>query len=610
MSYSNLVLQDYPLAFYHLDEVASGSTSSYTILKNKYATYQDVKNSVSSYSALSGLPIYDTSGNSNDGFAIGASSKVLMPLVAGGVRGTEILSSTTISFNTNGIATKYYADNSFTIEFWLKPCKPSSSKINLVGDLNTGIGLFYQNGDIILSNGIDIVRYKIPFTKVCYVIGVITNKYLSLYIDGIFVNSVSITNYFKFTNDSCQFNAGPAPTGDTFMIDDVAFYRYELSQSQIIKHYNEGIQEIPASQIVGFDSGYLFTLNHSSISSVYSYSYPKNKSWSQLVGNNAITSSDQSYVTFQKTIDAGTASFSFTDEIIIPSSLGVTTSQISYEPDISNILIEASNDGVTWKTCYNNSPIPFFNKNDNSITNILHLRVTMSSSDTRTDLPILKNIYIDFFKNKDFYSDNSSYKIYSDKDYGLGRYNSRILSYDQYNGIKPYNGYKLLCNIDKPIKTIELIYSTDGLKNTLFSTNNASYSWNDSGVISKSGISAVYINNIDVTSATNIFSVLSLNTPNHVVFVLNSNASSLIFNSNQDGTSYGANDLYNNIALYSTAFSSSQVNTHFLLYTNNLVSSITGQSISISESSANLLGVTNNTAPYYLNELNWLSSSI
>lgn len=611
MSYANVVLQDSPLAFYHLDEVSSGNSSNYTNLKSKYATYQDIKDNAASYSVLSGLPIYDSSGNLNDGYAIGASAKILMPIVSGGVRGTEILPTTTISFNTNGIATKHYADNSFSIECWVRLPDVSSSKINIVADSINGIGLFYQNGDVLLSNGSSTVRYKIPNTRACYLVGIISNKALSLYIDGIFINSIAVQDAFKFTNESSEFNVGPAPIGDTFIIDDVAFYRYELNKSQIIKHYNEGIKEVPVSQIVSSDLGYLFTLNSASIRPVFSYAYPKDKSWSQLIGNNDLLSVDKGHVSFKQTIDKIAGSFTFIDEIIVPSSLDVVSSQINYDDDIDNILVEASMDGITWVRCLNNNPIPFFNKNDGIPGNILKLKVTMSSSDTSKDLPILKNIYIDFYSNKDFYSDNSSYKIYSNYDYGISRYNSRTLAYDEYNGLSPYNGHAIKCNIDKPIRTIEMIYTTDGLGNVLFSSGNSQYSWNNSGTISKTGISKIYINNIDRTSVTNIFDVLSPETPHHIVLILSSNAvSNITFNANQNDTSYGTNNLYNNIALYESALTQSQVDTHFLLYTNRLSNTIIDQSITLSESVDNLTGSQYNSAPYYFNELNWLSSSI
>ena len=110
MSYKYTVLQDKPTSFYMLDEIRSGTVGNYLNLTSRFATYQDLKDNGVSYSAISGLPIYDYSGNANDGYAINASAKELMPIVPGTIRGTEILSDTDIAFKVPGIATKYYSD--------------------------------------------------------------------------------------------------------------------------------------------------------------------------------------------------------------------------------------------------------------------------------------------------------------------------------------------------------------------------------------------------------------------------------------------------------------------------------------------------------------------
>ena len=67
MSYKNRILNDFPNSFYLLD----------------------------------GAPteIYDYSGSLNNGTVTSPSSKQIMPLVTGSVRGTEVLSSTTITYD-------------------------------------------------------------------------------------------------------------------------------------------------------------------------------------------------------------------------------------------------------------------------------------------------------------------------------------------------------------------------------------------------------------------------------------------------------------------------------------------------------------------------------
>ena len=74
MSYKSVVLNDHPTSFYLLDEVRSGSVGSYSGIISQFATYQALKDSGLTYSALSGLPVYDYSGNVNDGYAVNTSN--------------------------------------------------------------------------------------------------------------------------------------------------------------------------------------------------------------------------------------------------------------------------------------------------------------------------------------------------------------------------------------------------------------------------------------------------------------------------------------------------------------------------------------------------------
>ena len=152
MSYKNRVLNDFPNSFYLLDEVQSGTTNTFAELLTQYATYQALKDSGLTYGQVSGVEIYDYSGSLNNGTASSASSKQIMPLVTGSVRGTEVLSSTLISYNPKGIATKYYKDNSFSIEAW---CALPGYNVSatIVGDSAITTGIVSQNGKIVFKVG-------------------------------------------------------------------------------------------------------------------------------------------------------------------------------------------------------------------------------------------------------------------------------------------------------------------------------------------------------------------------------------------------------------------------------------------------------------------------
>jgi hypothetical protein len=357
----------------------------------------------------------------------------------------------------------------------------------------------------------------------------------------------------------------------------------------------------------------MFSLNHSKIRSSLRYSYPQTKSWSRLADSNVLIASDGSYITFAKTTDPATASFSFIEEYSIPDYLNITSSQISWDDDVDNITVQASRDGFSnWVDCQNNSVIPFFNKNDGITDGLLYLKVTMSSTDTSIDLPRLRNLSIDFFQNKDFYGDNSGEIVSSQYDYSLGRYNYTTLSCNEYNGLRMYNGHGFGITTTNPVRAIEMIFapddSADGYQsNVLISAPSVSYKWSNTGAITKTGISSIFVNGVDYTSSTNISDFLTPGAQFHIIIVASANiVSGLKFNQNQDGTQYGMANLYNNIGLYPSVFDLTKANAHYLLYAGVPPTiSVNDTSFSISEAVSG-----NDNTSYIVNNLNILSASI
>lgn len=581
MSYKYTVLKDNPIAFYELDEVSSGDVGTYSGLTVKYATYQDLKDNGISYSAISGLPVYDFSGNFNDGFSTDASTKKIMPIHHGGERGTEVLPETLIYYPVTGIASKDYADNTFSIEGWFLITENSQSRVTLLGDAANNIGLFYENGNIVFSIGDHEVESTFPLGEAIHVVGVFTANKISLYINSELQDSLSLVSH-KFTNSSVSFRSGSSSI--RFMIDGIAFYKSELSQLQMIKHYNAGAKSISPSQIVYPDGGNLFSMNINRMRHTFSYSYPESKKWSEVSNDNVLLSQDQSYLYFEKTTDVQTKEFVFTDYIVVPNYLGLTSSQVYWSGDTDGILVEVSLDNTTWTECTNGRAIPFFNKNDQQFDDVLYLRVTMSSTDTSKYLPVLKSLEFLFFIDKSFYGDNSNDRISSDYEYCLPKTNSRVLSYNKNNGLRMHNGHGFGIESDMNIMSVEMFFTPGSGSCVLLSTNNESLSWDSSGLISKTGIDAIYVNGVDVSSATNINDFFAAGLQHHMVVVLNESASSdMRINESQDGLSWGTDTMYNNLAIYDYQLTSAIVNSHYAQYIGLGLISVGDTSLSLVE---------------------------
>jgi len=591
MSYKNRVLNDFPNSFYLLDEVESGLLEDYTELLSQFATYQELKDSGLVYSQLTGIPVYDYSGSLNNGSASSASLKQIMPLVSSGIRGTEINSLTEISYEPQGIATKYYKDNSFSIEAW---CALPANNISatIVGDTAINTGIFYENGNIVFKVGTNKVEHTVSNSQAIHVVGIFQSNTLSLYIDGYLVDTTSLSSY-KFSNELVNFKSGPC-TG-RLVIDSVAFYRYNLSSTQVLDHYNEGIQEVNVSQIVAADGGYLFSMNTESLRPKLTYSYPVSKLWSELESTNISISDNQAYIYLPETELPAASTSSFTDSISVPNYLDITTSQINWSDDVKGILVEVSKDNITWAACTNGKPLPYFNKNDNDIVDVLLIRVTLSSTDTTRYLPILRELQIKFYSSKNFYSDNSGYYVSSAYDYSLPSSNKRTLSYHKNNGLTMYNGHGFTLNGIPSVNALEVIFTPQYNQNVLVSGASKIYEWSSAGVVTKTGIASIYVNGIDRTSATNVWDFFVVDTPHHIVINFTSSTTSIKLNQNQNDSKSGLGHMYNNLAVYENSLSVNTILNHYLLYTGNTVKQINDTSFNLLESS---LG--NDSTPFFI----------
>lgn len=594
MSYKYTVLQDNPLAFFLLDEVRSGEVGVYSNLTTLYSTYQDLKDNGISYAAISGLPIIDYSGNAMEGYALNTSDMEVLPIIGAGVRGTEINEDTVIQLKALGVATSKRPDSSFSFEIWFSPSPHDNQEYLILGDAERHIGLFYVNENIVFKcSEEEYVNYKISKAQAMHVIGVFSKNKISLYVNGSLVAEKFIENGFKFVNDFVNLNIGPANTLMNFIVDSAAIYDYEITEAIANKHYRSGYKETKYSQIVYSNEGILFSLSGLTVRPDISYRYPGVKALEDLVSGDAYYNPAFNRIEFAKTDLPEEKSFYFEERLYVTNPEDIVSSRIKFGQDVKNILVEVSVPGQTWEICNNNSPLPYFNKNENLNSPILDIRVTMTTVDSSFDLPYFEGLEIDFYSNKDVYADNSGAKIYSDYDYSLGYYNYPVRMQNKYNGLSMLDGHGFSADLPISPKTIELFFTPRGSANVLFSSDSSQFAWSESGAITKNGIQAIYVNGINRTSDTNISTFFLRDISHHVIIVLSSAATSIKFNQNQSGSVYGSSSTYNNISFYEKDFTEAEAEHNYKLYCSDNSFLVEDPGMVISESSTGVDGTPN-----------------
>jgi len=569
MSYKSSILYDYPIAYYPLDE-ASGSTA------------------------------FDYSGCENDSTYTGSIELNLIPLSVGCNRATKITDSSYVSYTidkdytavstTSQFGTASSSDNDFTIEFWFHPQISSTDEIPLVGDSAEDVGVFYQKGNIVFKLDTDSVEYTLPSTnKSFHVASVYSVNSASIYIDGELAATKSLNN-FEFTNTDLNLITGPTPNNsNVFLVNSVAVYRYGLSQNQISYHFAQG-QPLPAIQVVDPADGELFEMYDDEMSSLYKFQYPYSKGWDELVTTGLTHNLNLDCLEITQTDSAASSTITLNDFISIPSSATFDSSKIEWYGD-NGITVQVSIDGVTYNNCINGQQIPGYTLNSFTAAGTIYVRIIFTSTDTTRYIPRLFNLDMLFYNNQTRYAYNGNsymktleeYAGLSDYRITLGKLPYDILSRNSKNGLRTVTNSGFEINTTKGIRTLEFFYTpvaltASGLISTAAINGYAAsnISWNGAGTMSKTNISAIYVNGVNKSSETNVSNIFRAGQLHHVLIVFGSAASDDIrFNYSASGS---VSALYQYIALYQTAFNSTQAAANYDLYIRKQSSSITDSS--------------------------------
>lgn len=587
MSYKNVILSDYPIAYYPLDDFSASA------------------------SAL------DYSGCENDGLYTGTFTTSILPLVVGNSAAAKVTTTTYLEYTldkdytaistTSQLATSTSYDNDFTLEAWVYPKFTTSNETVILADTAENIGLFYDKGNITFKINAEILSHTIyNIDKVHYIVATYSPTLMCIYIDGEIVSTKTISSV-AFTNTSLSLASGPTlNANDYFLINSVGIYRYALSGSQIQNHYLAAFQ-IPPIQIVDPDSGELFELYDENISTQFIYSYPGNKSWEYFITDDLYYNDSEQSLSIKKS--TGSKTVVLTDYISLPYAAVLDSSKIEWG-GTEGITIEVSIDGTTYQACQNGQSIPQFTIASFNGNKQIYLKITMSTTDSSKYLPKLSNLQIKFYNNQIAYASNSSSYVSTLEGLaGVSVYNMTIgnnkypiLSRNARNGIRTIASSGFYINTTSSINTLEFFYTpyaltASGLVSTASSGSYAAsnYSWSGGGTISKTNIAAIYINGVNKSSQTDVSNVFKLGELHHVVIVFTAAVSGNIKFSHSSSGAVPA--LFQSFGIYPAAFTATNASTHYSLYLYNNVSTV-------ADDDSPSMTVTENSVDYYDND--WL----
>ena len=281
MSYRLRVLSDNPIGFWELNQVNSLVYNDTVISYNdSNITYNDANEEY-----LRDLSLSSNSALQPNGSYI--SLLDVLPLVSnsnydGALSGAKILSTSQVKIsNTINKYKMFYTGTenlTFGIEFWISfDVNPSVTNniIQISGTFSgskTSIGNIYVNNDKIYytvydSNGNAYTAFKqvSSWESQNHIFATYDKGKIQVSVNALGGDPVSVPSSFLFkipgsNSTTINYQIGPAPTTNSFVLNDLVFYDYNLSDKTIRSHMVWGTSDSAPQTYVKQTSGYFFDI--------------------------------------------------------------------------------------------------------------------------------------------------------------------------------------------------------------------------------------------------------------------------------------------------------------------------------------------------------------
>jgi hypothetical protein len=487
------------------------------------------------------------------------------PLTSKTINAIRITPSNSLTLVDVPVAVRSHEEEGFLISFYFKPGQEFSSEQAILADNGMLAGFTFVGSTLKfwLTDKDDnsyIIKYNIPYIGNSYhIIGSYSKRSMSLLVDRSIVSTKLLPSTFQFksqTHVDLQSNT----TEYNFIIDDIEIFNEvpEISYFQEENKLNKSIQNI--SQILVQDDPAYFSLsrNKKPIESGFTYGSNKDYSYASFTGLEVDNSGNVVLVD-----RSGISSGYFLDSYFFPPLIG-GHNQIDWYSDSSGITVSYNLDGgSSYAPLTNHSSIPNFTGG------MLYYKVELSTSNIEVYEPVFRGMSVVSYESKDFYSDNTLYKIESDYNYSVGSFTGQLIDHSNENGIQTRSGGFKVANTTA--RSVEFLFNPKALTQTsLIDCGSSRYSWSSAGAITKAGIQSIYVNGVNLTSSTTTSAVFETDVWHHVVIVFSADqVDTVYFNQTKTGTMLGPDNRFAHIGVYEVDMSS-KATSHYINMTNRV----------------------------------------
>lgn len=450
------------------------------------------------------LPLNDSTGYGNDATYTGTPSTT-RPIVAGGVAAQYLDSGDTINYPVSSVMISGRETRAFSLEAWIKPQSGTSA---IMARDNSGLFLDGLTLRFSMDFGttVSVAYNHLEAGEIYHIVAIYDGKSMSLYANGqVVANSEIDDDVIAAGLDDTTLNL-KTTMSTSMVIDTPAVYNYALDYVRINRHYLRGT-DYPKVVNLSLNNGgkyYLFSDEYASVYDEVSFGETDNWALGTYTGNVATVNNKLVNLYDETAGQWLTGTWTYQYSVASDEGTGITIngSRITWD-SLDVITVETSIDNVTWTAVTNGSSI--VGTQNLSSGYAISVRVTIPI--TSTAQSVVDNLKIVFYTSKTVKGSDEALSAsfvapltvtLADESYPPASFN------DNAGAILPANsGISIPADTDFDAYTaVEMTvkFSSSTASKTVLSVGSASITSNGSGQWVSTGLTALYVDGVSVSS--------------------------------------------------------------------------------------------------------------
>ena len=298
-------------------------------------------------------PFQDHSGYGRTATSTGTPAR--HAALVNGLSSAQVFDGTTTCAVASPVFKQGYEQQSFSLEVWVRPLSVVNTEQQILGNSAQLDGLTISGTTVsfvtkYLTAPEARVSYDLQQLRAVNLVGVHTEDKNSLYVDGVLVAEVSLTEEQQaddFAPTSSNLNITSTATGTALAVNAIGIYGSALLQESITRHYNIGRNLPNGAEVIGAFFGDRIALSLNNANLFLDQWWSTREEWEAADLQNVAVLNDQLVPQFDgDTSIAG----EWVDTFAIGSAGATSIYGVSFNWDGIGAVVEVSLDDVTWET--------------------------------------------------------------------------------------------------------------------------------------------------------------------------------------------------------------------------------------------------------------------